>query len=182
MVNEDDNALVRQAVGGSREAFDELVRRFQGPIYNLALRITGDTDDAMDVTQATFLKAYDRLDSFDPSRRFFSWLYRIGVHEALNLRTQKARNPRVPIDFEIDSPADDPERELSRKEGDALVAAAMRRLRPTERALIALRHLQGLGYEEISEALELSTSQVKSRLFDARRRLRELWAALGGVR
>ena len=182
MLNGDENTLVREAVGGSREAFDELVRRYQGPIYNLALRITGDSDDAMDVTQATFFKAYDRLESFDASRRFFSWLYRIGVHEALNFRSQRARNPRVPIDFELDSPADDPERELERKQGDALVAAAMRRLRPNERALITLRHFQGLGYDEIWRVLELSVSQVKSRLFDARRRLRDLWSALGGVR
>ena len=182
MLNEDENDLVRSAVGGSREAFDELVRRYQGPIFNLALRITGDSDDAMDVTQATFFKAYDRLDTFDASRRFFSWLYRIGVHEALNLRTHRRRNPSVPIDFELGSTADDPERAFARREQDALVAAAMRRLRPNERALIALRHFQGLNYDEISEALEITTSQVKSRLFDARRRLRELWSALGGVR
>jgi RNA polymerase sigma-70 factor (ECF subfamily) len=182
MSNGDENGLIQEALGGRREAFDELVRRYQGPVFNLALRITGDADDAMDVTQATFLKAYDRLDRFDPSRRFFSWLYRIGVHEALNFRAQRSRRAGVPLDFEVGSAVDDPERELERKQGDALVAAALRRLRPNERALIALRHFQGLGYDEISETLELTTSQVKSRLFDARRRLRELWAALGGVR
>jgi RNA polymerase sigma-70 factor (ECF subfamily) len=104
------------------------------------------------------------------------------VHEALNLRSQRNRRSGVPLDFEVGSAADDPERELERKQGEALFAAALRRLRPNERALIALRHFEGLGYDEISETLELTTSQVKSRLFDARRRLRELWAALGGVR
>jgi RNA polymerase sigma-70 factor (ECF subfamily) len=183
MVKDDDSALVEAALGGDGEAFGELVRRYQGPIFNLAARITGSADDAMDVAQTTFLKAYDRLESFDPSRRFFSWLYGIGVHEALNWRQrQGGRDAPLPIRFDPPSGAADPEHELATKQREARFASALARLQPSDRAVLSLRHFQELGYADIARMLDCSVGQVKSRLFDARRRLRAAWLDGGGDR
>ena len=85
MTNEPgENELVRECLGGDEHAFEILLRRFQGPVFNAILRMVRDRDEAADLTQTAFLKAYEQLSSFDPRHKFFSWLYRIAVNEALN--------------------------------------------------------------------------------------------------
>lgn len=172
MTKNDDTELVNACRNGSREAFDELVRRYQGPVYNLALRILGNVDDAMDATQTTFLNAYRRLDSFDATRRFFNWLYSIAVHEALDVRARRGRATEVPVGDELSSPAANPEVELAGKDSERRLLKALRGLSAEERALVALRHFQGLSYAEIAETMSLSIELVRSRLFSARQRLR----------
>ncbi len=182
MVRDEDADLVRAALDGDGDAFGQLVARYQQPLYNLALRITGDVDDAMDITQASFVKAYDGLAAFDPSRPFFSWLYRIGVHESLNWVRRDRKVERLPENFDGSATGDDPEQALARKQDDLQISGALLQLSAEHRAVVTLRHFQGLDYRETAEALGISVDLVRSRLFAARRRLRELLAALGGER
>jgi len=164
--------LVAECRKGDRGAFDELVKRYRAPIFNLALRILGNSEDAMDVTQNTFLKAYERLDQFDASRRFFTWLYGIGVHEALNWKQSARRSVALAADLEVPSADPGAEAELLRREAGSRVLRALATLRPEDRALITLRHFRGLGYDEMAEVLSIPSRLVKSRLFSARQRLR----------
>jgi len=164
--------LVAECRRGDRGAFDELVRRYRSPIFNLALRILGNREDAMDVTQDTFLKAYERLDQFDSSRRFFTWLYGIGVHESLNWKERSRRTVSLEVAREVTAGEPAADEELVRREANSRVLRAVARLRPEDRMLITLRHFRGLGYEEMAETLGIPSSLVKSRLFSARQRLR----------
>jgi len=177
MADEEDRQLVEAARRGDPDAFGRLVDRYSGAIFNLALRVVGGREDAMDVTQAAFTSAWNGLGGFDTGRPFFSWLYRIALNEALNWKKRSARTVRLPEAHEVASPADGPERALERRRTGARVRTALSGLEPSDRALITLRHVEGLGYDSMAEALDLSTALVKSRLFTARQRLRRLLAA-----
>lgn len=164
--------LVQACLSGDAGAFASLVDSYQGQVYNVALQITGSRDDAMDVTQSAFVKAYEKLASFDLDRRFFSWLYRIAVNEALNLRRRRGRESSLPSDLvEL---ASDPEADVSRAETARLLHLALRELTPRHRAVVVLKHLQGLSYREIADILGVPEKTVKSRLFSARQRLRAI--------
>ncbi|MGB5890005.1 MAG: sigma-70 family RNA polymerase sigma factor, partial [Thermoanaerobaculia bacterium] len=94
-----DSELVQAVLEGNSEAFDELAERYGGKLYNAALRVTGNPEDALDATQNALLKAYDNLASFDPSYRFFSWIYRIQMNEALNLVHKRRRYVGLPSEM-----------------------------------------------------------------------------------
>ncbi len=177
MSNAGDNDLVAATLAGDRTAFDELVGRYQGKIYNLALRITGNTDDALDVSQAAFLKAYDNLGRFNPAHRFFSWIYRIGLNEALDVVGRRRRF--ADLDAEIPAAEAGPEDRMRGRESGRRLGAALGRLTPQYRAVIVLRHLHGLSYNEIAKVVGVPARTVKSRLFTARRELRRQLAAEG---
>jgi len=172
-----DAMLVQACLAGDRSAFSELVDSYEGKLFNVAYRITGSRDDAMDVTQATFLKAYEKLHTFDLSRTFFSWIYRIAINEALNL-VRRTRNT-APLDLETADPEKSPEESAQEGETRRFVQASLMRLQPDHRAVIVLRHLQGLSYREIAEVLGIPEKTVKSRLFSARRALRTILAEQG---
>lgn len=165
-----DNELVQATLAGDGQAYDELIARYERPVYNVALRVTGNIEDAMDATQAAFLKAFDHLSKFDPTRRFFSWIYRIGVNEALNV--VRTRGRFVDLETEPQHGRADPERLCWANEAGRAIEQALTELTPDYRAVIVLRHLQGLSYEEIAEVTGVSSKKVKSRLFTARRELR----------
>jgi RNA polymerase sigma-70 factor (ECF subfamily) len=170
-MSDPDSSLVEACLAGDSDAFETLIEKYQGPVYALALRITGSPDDAMDVTQSTFVRAYEGLRGFDPRYRFFSWLYRIGVNQALNA----LRRPRTeelaadPVD-----PAEGPAGAAARAELRGQVQDALRQLTAEHRVAIVLRHFQDLSYQEMGQVLGLPVKTVKSRLFEARRRLRVL--------
>jgi RNA polymerase sigma-70 factor (ECF subfamily) len=170
MSRAEDNDLVQATLAGDRGAFDELVDRYQIKIYNMALRVTGNTEDALDVSQAAFLKAYDNLGRFKPSHRFFSWLYRIGMNEALDVLGRRRKYTQ--LDLDIPEPAADPEAECWGNQAGRRLQAALMELQPIYRAVIVLRHFHGLSYDEIGEVVGVPTRTVKSRLFTARRELR----------
>jgi len=157
-----------------------LVLRYQRVLYNVTLRMLDDPDDAMGATQSAFVKAYERLASFDPSRRFFSWLYRIALNEALDRR--RRRRVRVPLSERIVAPDPDPARMAADHETEWMIRDALRQLSPVRREVVVLRHFAGLSYQEIADALDVPEKTVKSRLFDARRKLAELLMARGVVR
>ena len=164
--------LVEACLSGDSAAFGALVDSYEGKLYNVALQITRSRDDAMDATQSAFVKAYEKLHTFDPSYRFFSWIYRIAINEALNLTRRKSSAASADLDALLGP--DDPERDTIDREAVRHLYAALEGLSPEHRAVIVLKHLQGLSYRETAEVLDIPEDRVKSRLFTARKRLRAL--------
>ena len=163
-----DRTLVRRYLDGERAAGDELVNRYHRSVFNVALRMLGNVQDAEDVTQTTFGNAFAALDSYDPKYRFFSWIYRMTVNESLN--TLKRRRNVVSLDGSFDLPAGDSQ---SASEAEDSVGRALLELKPDDRAVIVLRHFVSFSYHEIAEVLGVPVKTVKSRLFTARDRLRQ---------
>jgi len=172
-----DVMLVQACLAGDRSAFAKLVDSYEGKLFNVAYRITGSQEDAMDVTQAAFLKAYEKLHTFQLSRTFFSWIYRIAINESLNL-VRRSRTT-LALDLEAPDPEKSPEEAVRDSETRQLVQQALLRLRPDHRAVIVLRHFEGLTYGEMAEVLGIPEKTVKSRLFSARRTLRTILAKRG---
>jgi RNA polymerase sigma-70 factor (ECF subfamily) len=165
-----DRALVRKYMNGERAAGDELVNRFHRSVYNVALRMLGNVQDAEDVTQTVFGNAFAAIDSYDPKYRFFSWIYRMTVNESLN--TQNRRRNVVSLDGNFDFPASDTSSE-SASDAEDRVGSALLELKPDDRAVVVLKHFVSFSYEEISEVLGIPVKTVRSRLFTARERLRD---------
>ena len=164
-----DGALVRRVLAGEINAFGVLVDRYQRPIYNLMLRMSRDPDDASDLTQSAFVRAYEKLHTFDTNLRFFSWMYRVAVNVALNAIQQ--RKPTEPLEerheaLMVDNGTHDRQEQTDR------IEAALARLRPQDRAIILLRHFDDLSYDEMARVLQVPVKTVKSRLFTARQHLR----------
>lgn len=166
-----DRALVLRYLDGELAAGDELVGRHLRRMFNVARRMLGNVQDAEDVTQTVFSNAFAALGSYDPKYRFFSWIYRMTVNASLN--TLKRRRDVVSLDGKFDVPAASDSTE-SAAEAEDLVGRALLELKPDDRAVVVLRHLEGLSYEEIADALGVPVKTVKSRLFTARQRLREV--------
>ena len=174
-MDDTDRILVARYRNGDREAFAELVVRYQRPIYNAAFWVLRRAEDAHDVTQDVFLKVAERLDEYDPEYKFFSWIYRIAVNEALNLLRRNGREEA--LDEEIDIPAGEstnPERKAGEAELARRIQAALMHMATNDRVVLTLRHFSELSYQEIGQILDLDEKTVKSRLFEARLRLRKL--------
>ena len=175
MEDDDDRALLTRFRGGDREAFTALVVRYQRPIYNAALAILRRAEDASDVTQTVFLRIVERGDGYDPQYKLFSWLYRIAVNESVDLLRRGRREE--PLDDEIDIPDPDgrgPEAVLSEVQMSERIRRSVMSMSVNDRVVLTLRHFSDCSYEQIAEILDLDEKTVKSRLFDARRRLRGL--------
>jgi RNA polymerase sigma-70 factor (ECF subfamily) len=179
MDESDIERLVLESRQGSKESFEKLLTIYEKPVFNAAYRILNDYEDARDVTQSVFLKAYENLDNFDRTHRFFSWIYRIAVNESINVR--KAKRPLENLENgKIEEPYT-PERALSRKELDEAVQTALMSLGMDYRIAIVLRHFLDCSYRDISEILEIPEKRVKSRLFTARNLLRESLSRKGAL-
>lgn len=172
MTSERDAMLVAACLAGDRSAFDELVDRYQGPLFNAAYRITGSVDDAMDATQTAFVRAFEKLHTFDPRYRFFSWIYRIVVNQSLNIVDR--RRDESALEPELAANGGSPETAAHDRDRARSLERALLDLSPEHRAVVVLKHLDGFSYQEIGEMLGVPEKTVKSRLFDARRRLRRI--------
>lgn len=168
-----DAELVEASLAGRRRAFDVIVERYEPVLYNVAVRLLRDQDEALDVVQTTFVRAWDHLGSFDRSRRLFSWLYRIAVNVALNTRA-KQRPSESLEDVRLESMDRQPDELVNRLEQSAAIEAAIGQLPEHYREVVLLRHFSELSYEEIAHALDIEVKTVKSRLFTARRQLADL--------
>jgi RNA polymerase sigma-70 factor, ECF subfamily len=169
---DDDRRLVRRCREGDRGACEQLVVRYQKPVYNAALRLLHHPEDARDVAQTTFLKAFEHLADYDPAFKFYSWIYRIALNEALNMLGSRKSFEAITGQEADAGPG--PER---RVEGDQLsrgIEEALTRIKPELRAVIVLRHLLHLSYEDMGDILQLPEKTVKSRLYSARQLLRDL--------
>jgi RNA polymerase sigma-70 factor (ECF subfamily) len=175
--DDDDRAALAAFRNGDRGAFIGLVERYQRPVYNAALWILRRPEDAGDVTQTVFLKVIERLDEYDPRFRFFSWLYRIAVNEALDVHRRNGREEPLAEDADFpDADGAGPESRLSRAQDSERLSRGLRRLSTGDRTVLTLRHFSDLSYEEIAQILGVDEKTVKSRLFEARKRLRALIA------
>jgi len=170
-----DQELVARCRRGDWTAFTDLVVRYQRPLYNAAFWIVRNPEDARDVTQTAFLKAAEGLAEFDGRHRFFSWIYRIAVNEALNWIRQNGRDDFLDDDFDTaGSHTAEPEWRVGAAEVSQRIRAALMRMSVNDRVVISLRHFSELSYEDIARTLVIDVKTVKSRLFDARKRLAEL--------
>ena len=175
MDNDPDLALVERCRNGDWSAFTELVVRYQRPIYNAAFWVLHKAEDANDVTQVVFLKVAERLDDYDPQYKFFSWIYRIAVNESLNLLRRNKREESLDDEVELPAAGDaDPERQASSAQISRRIRSALMKLTPNDRMVLTLRHFSECSYDEMGQILDLDPKTVKSRLFEARQRLREL--------
>jgi len=180
----DESTLVAQSREGDTAAFAELVRRYEGKIFRLAQHVTQNREDAEDVLQETFLKAYEHLDQFKGDSKFYTWIVRIAVNQALMKLRRRKSDKSVSLDEQIDTGEDnitreiaawdeDPEQRFSREELGGILDTAIESLEPPYRSVFVLRDIDELSTEETAEALGLSIPAVKSRLLRARLQLRE---------
>lgn len=175
--DQEDLELVRRALRGETKAFETLVLKYQKTIYNLALRMANDGDDAADITQGVFIKAFDKLGSYNDRFKFFSWLYRIAVNESLNFIKSRRRFESLDdqaVSFER-LPDEETDVQLTRRR----IAAALLELRPDARIVVILCYYDDLSYLEISRILGIPEKTVKSRLYSARQNLQEILVKKG---
>ena len=176
-----DASLVQRTLAGDATAYDRLIRRYQRQVYNLIYRMVGNTDDADDLVQETFVKAYGALRNFRQDASFLTWLYKIASNLSIDLMRSRRTRGALSLDEEIETghePADT-DRSMS-PEGSAvrgavadIVDEAIMALPGKYRTVIVMRHIQGLSIEEIAESLDKPSGTIKTHLFRARALLRE---------
>jgi len=179
MSTPDDAVLIRQCLEGDSNAFGVLIDRYQKPLYNTALRMTGDSEDARDITQDTFVKAYERLKEYRPEHKFFSWIYRILINDAINHLKQRKQTQGTEVEIVSHGRAPDEEFDANRQSGR--IERALRDLSFDQRVVIVLRYFNDMSYQEMSDVLSLPEKTVKSRLYCARQNLATLLTQLGVV-
>jgi len=179
-VAESEMEWLQKAVQGSEEAFEVLVEMYQKPVYNLCYRMLGNAQDAEDAAQESFWRAYQALHRYDQQRPFLTWLLSIAAHYCID-QHRKRKLPSIELDLlpEETIPVDAPIPELSvlQSEQEIKVQKMLSVLSNQDRAAIILRYWYDFSEEEISRALSLSVSAVKSRMHRSRKRIAEMWAS-----
>ncbi len=175
----EEAALVRSAQGGDQAAFTRIVRAYQRLIYGIAYGLTRNAADADDLAQETFVRAYQALGRFRPGEPLRPWLARIATNLAFSLHRRRRRRPETALEPLVEAGAqygadDDPAEHVARSERDRRVQAAFERLSPEHQAVLALRAVQDLSYQEIAGVLRVPPGTVMSRLSRARSELRRL--------
>lgn len=183
MIDIDERKVIQRAANGDADAFEQLVRTYQTPIYNLCLRMSGNPEDAADLSQEAFIKAWRNLGSFQFESAFSTWLYRLASNTCLDFLRSVKRRPQVSLTVEdgdgetqiLDLPdsAPTPEEAAISKEENELLARAMQALDEQQRQILTLRVVNDLSYAEIAEILQIKEGTVKSRLARTRDALRK---------
>ncbi|MFQ6098625.1 MAG: sigma-70 family RNA polymerase sigma factor [Armatimonadota bacterium] len=180
-----DADLVKQCLRGRRRAFDELVSRYEGSVYNVCTRMLGNADEARDVAQEAFVRAYMALNRFDTERPFRPWMLKIATNVCINVAKARSRGEVSLHDpapagaepaahrLEVEDERAGPAETVQRRELHERVREAVLSLPETYRAVAVLRHLEGLSYEEVAEATGLPLGTVKTHIFRAKKLLRE---------
>ncbi len=180
-MNDDDRRLIADCLGGRRDAFGDLVSRYQARLYNAALRLVQSPEDAADVVQDAFLNAYQSLHTFKGDAEFFTWLYRIAFNTAISLKRKK--RPALSLEAHAGDPGIDPDdpseyvkpgAALERTEDERQLSSAIARLSPEHREVLLLKDIEGMKYEDIAEVLRVPIGTIRSRLHRARLELRDL--------
>lgn len=191
MTEEQLSALVADVLAGHTDAFEDIVRAYEKNVYNIALRLCGDREDALDIAQESFLKVYRSLHLFRGEGRFSVWLYRIVSNTALDYLRARSRRAEDSLTVE-DADGESSEREiadlsaapealLERKLTRQAVQRCLLRLPEDQRKILLLREIEGFSYEEIGRILSLESGTVKSRIFRARKKLCEILSADGNI-
>ena len=181
MTREEEYAVIRRVCAGDTDAFEALVTAYQKQVYNLALRTVGNEEDAADMTQEAFLRAYRSLGSFRGDSKFSVWLYRLTTNICIDFLRSRGRRPTVsltaadedeePQELDVADDRFDPVQSLERAELRRAVQRGLASLPEDYRRILMLRELSGLSYAEIGQVLRLEEGTVKSRLFRARKKL-----------
>ena len=184
-----EHIWVKKAASGDADAFEQLVLKYQTPIYNLCFRMVGNAEDAADLSQESFLKAWNHLSSFHFEAAFSTWLYRLASNTCLDFLRSVKRHPQVSLTVEdndgeeatLDIPdsAPSPEESLISSEEAALLARAMAELEPEQRQILTLRVVNEMSYADIADILRIREGTVKSRLSRAREALRKKLLIIG---
>ncbi len=169
-----ERVWIEQALRGDRAAFNKLVQAYERPVYNLTYRMLGSAVEAEDAAQETFVRAYTRLSTYDPRRKFVNWILSIASHHCIDRLRRRARRPQVSLEgtftpglLPSNTPA--PDEVLARKEAQDQVRALLDDLSPSHRTAVVLRYWYDCSYEEIAEITDTTVSAIKSRLHRARR-------------
>ncbi len=185
MAAADEEVLIRKASKGDAGAFETLVATYEKGVYNLALRLVGDREDAMDIVQDVFLKAYQALPRFRGDSRFSTWIYRVCVNASLDHLRKKQKQPTYSLDEplalkessvtrEVADEKENVEESVETKFISNDVLMALKGIDPAHRAIVVLSDVRGYSYQEIADILGLSMGTVKSRLHRARNMVRRL--------
>jgi len=174
MSKTDDTKLIERCRSGDRKAFEALLMQYERPVFNAAYRMLNNRDDAQDITQSVFLKVFENFDQYDPSRRFFSWIYRITLNESINWKSKT--NRLTSLDIETADEGKGPEQQLDTEQASQSVQAALMTLTSDYRSVVVMKHFLGCSYTEISQVLEIPEKKVKSRLYSARQQLKDALA------
>jgi RNA polymerase sigma-70 factor (ECF subfamily) len=181
----DETELIQRAKSGDSLAFGALVERYQRRVVGVAFAVAHNQDDALELAQETFIRAYQNLGKFEFRSSFSTWLYRIAANLAIDFRRREGRHVVLHGDDaeselgRLPSPRGDSFNETSRRELSQRIKGALKELTPEHRAVILLREVEGLSYDEISEVLQCPRGTVMSRLHYARNRMREILTDLG---
>jgi RNA polymerase sigma-70 factor (ECF subfamily) len=179
-MNEDsDGLLVQRCRGGDRRAFETLVDRYHKPVFNAALRMLRNPEDARDVAQTVFLKVFEHLADYDPKYRFYSWIYRIALNESINVLDRRHRHEPI-VGDEVDDRRG-AEDEVGSMQTGVRVQRALMSIKPEYRSVIVLKHFLDLSYDDIGQVLGLPEKTVKSRLFTARQLLKDALQETGSL-
>lgn len=179
-MNDEEQVWLEQARQGDKAAFGRLIEAYQGPVYNLAYRMLGNRGEAEEAAQEAFIRAYTRLDTYDPNRKFSTWMLSITSNYCVDLlRKRRALllsldQPLPPHPALMSDRSDNPERQAADSEREAMVQALLEHLPEDYRQAVVLRYWYDLSYEEIAGIMETTVSAIKSRLFRARRQLAEV--------
>ena len=181
MTREQEAAIINAVLDGDVNAYEHLVKAYEKNVYNLSLRMTGNSEDAYDMSQEAFIKAYNSLHSFRGDSKFSVWLYRIVSNVCLDFLRSRNRKATVSLSMENDDgeeveldiadEASSPQLLLDRSLTRDAVRRGLQSLPPDHREILLLREIQGLSYDEIASALGLEVGTVKSRIFRARKKL-----------
>ncbi len=192
MIVIDEKKCIRKATKGDAHAFEELVIRYQGQVYNLCLRMTGNPEDAADMTQEAFLKVWKHLDGFQFDAAFATWLYRLASNCCLDFLRSQKRRPTVSLTVENEEDGEQimdvadaqptPEEAAISNEEKEQLHLAMSQLDDEQRQILTLRVVNDLSYADIAEILEIKEGTVKSRLSRARENLRKKLSEIGNKR
>jgi RNA polymerase sigma-70 factor (ECF subfamily) len=172
MNEEVDARIVRDCLAGDPQAFASLVERYERPVYNVALRMLRNPEDARDIAQTVFMKAYQNLSNYDPQHKFYSWIYRMAINESLNILRVRDRSAG-PVDEQFADECAGPSDLLADEQTRDVVLEAVDQLKPEYRAVIVLRYFVDRNYEDMSEILGIDAKTVKSRLYTARQLLKD---------
>jgi RNA polymerase sigma-70 factor (ECF subfamily) len=176
--------LVARAKGGDQAAFGELVRKYRARVFALALHLSGNASDADDITQDAFLKAYHKLPEFEGRSEFFTWIYRITLHRALNAKRDRSRRRTVPLDdprlvaaVAVDSRGN-PERAVQLRGEYRALLEAFDQLSPLLQTTVVLTALQGLSYKEAAVVLDTTEGTIAWRIHESRRKMQAVLESL----